>query len=928
MLLPRRLMWCLVGLAVLAGGVAKGGDGDGAGFFRREIAPILASRCLSCHSSDRKKGGLDLTTRAVALAGGSSGELAIVPGKPAESELLAKVESGEMPPKNPLAKGQIEAIRAWIATGAVYDREPLKPASADAGALWSLRPIARPTPPPVKNGSWPRSAVDRFILARLESEAIEPAPEADRRVLIRRATLDLTGLPPSPGEIQAFLADPRPDAYERLIDRLLASPRHGERWGRHWLDVARFGESHGYETNMPRYNAWPYRDYVIQAFNHDLPYPEFIRDQIAGDAGALGLASAATGFLVAGTHDGVGNATPEGMLQQRMDDLDDVIAATCSTFLGLTVQCARCHDHKFDPIPQRDYYALQAVFAGVKHGERVLSLIPDQDRLAELEQVNRELGRVEDSLDGFEPLAQPLASRPTRAAVDAVHDIDRFEPVRARFIRFQIMSTNDGSEPCLDELEVRGPDQPGVNLGSAAQGAKASASSAYAGDPRHQIGHLNDGRESNERSWISGEKGKGWARIELAAPARIDRVIWSRDRAGVYRDRLAVSYRIEVALDAGQWRVVASSADRVRDGATTNPPSPAVSREAQALLDRRSWLRERSKRLARPDSVYSGIFDTPTPTRLLARGDPAQPKDLVAPASLSVVSPRFSLDQSSPEPARRRALAAWLADPRNPLPSRVLANRVWQYHMGRGLVSTPNDFGALGSPPTHPELLDWLAGELVRNGGRLKPLHRLIMLSSTYRQASAVSARGQARDSGALLRWRYEPRRLEAEAIRDAMLFTSGELRSTIGGPSYSIWEPNTNYVAVYNPLKHLGPGTFRRMVYQLRPRSRLDGTFGVFDCPDAAQTTPNRTVSTTAPQALALWNSEFVLERAAALAERARREVGGEPREVVSRLFLITLGRAPTTGEEAGAVALIEHDSPAALGRVLYNSSEFLTLP
>lgn len=928
MLLPRRLIGLAICVALLIPGAARGGDSDGAGFFRREIAPTLASRCLSCHSSARKKGGLDLTTRGSTLGGGASGEPAIVPGKPAESELLAKLEAGEMPPKNPLPKDRIEAFRAWIAAGADFDREPLKPASADPTALWSLRPIARPTPPTTKNDSWPRNAIDQFILARLESAGIEPTAPADRRVLIRRATFDLIGLPPTPEEIEAFLADPNPDAYERLVDRLLASPHYGERWGRHWLDVVRFGESHGYETNMPRYNAWPYRDYVIRAFNQDLPFADFIRDQIAGDAGGEGLTKAATGFLVAGTHDGVGNATREGMLQQRMDDLDDVIAATSSTFLGLTIQCARCHDHKFDPIPQRDYYALQAVFAGVKHGERTITLVSEPDRLATLERVDRERLQVEDALDALEPLADPHASQPSREAVEVARNVDRFKPVRARYLRFRILQTSDGSEPCIDELEARGPDHPGVNLASAALGAKASASSEYPNNPRHKIRHLNDGRGSNDQSWLANERAKGWAQIELAEQKWIDRVIWGRDRTGQYGDRLAVSYQIEVALEPNHWWVVASSADRspYTPGKAKEPLGR--SKEKQALQARCARLRDRSKALAAAQTAYTGVFEAPEPTHLLARGDPAQPKDLVGPASLSVLTPRFTLDQAAPDLKRRQSLAAWLADPANPLPTRVLANRVWQYHFGRGLVATPNDFGSLGAPPSHPELLDWLASELAHDGGRIKPLHRLIMLSNTYRQGSATNARGQARDAQALLLWRYQPRRLEAEAIRDAMLATSGELNPMIGGPSYTIWAPNTNYVAVYNPLQHLGPATFRRMVYQLRPRGRLDVTFGVFDCPDAAQTTPHRTVSTTAPQALALWNSEFVLERASALAERVRREVGSDPGQAVSRLFLITLGREPTPRERAGAVALVDRDSAAALGRVLYNSSEFLTLP
>ena len=344
--------------------------------FAQEAGSILVGKCVACHGPEKKKGGLDLTRRASALTGGESGA-AIVPGQPGESLLIDKLAEGEMPPNGPLSKDQVAVVRAWIESGASYPIEPLAPHRAGAD-WWSLQPVRRVTPTGWKgrDAAWVRTPVDAFVLKGLWAAGLAPAPEAGRAALIRRVTFDLTGLPPTPDQVDAFVADPDPTAYEALVDRLLASPHYGERWGRHWLDVVRFGESEGYETNMPRFSAWPYRDYVIRAFNRDTPFPRFVLEQLAGDTLASGrdsadwLTATATAFLVGGTHDIVGNQTVEGMLQQRADDLDDMITATGTTFLGLTIQCARCHDHKFDPIRQADYYGLQAIFAGVNHAAR------------------------------------------------------------------------------------------------------------------------------------------------------------------------------------------------------------------------------------------------------------------------------------------------------------------------------------------------------------------------------------------------------------------------------------------------------------------------------------------------------------------------------------------------------------------------------
>ena len=893
-------------------------DEEGRELFQHQIRPILTDKCLACHSAETKKGGLDLTRRATTLKGGKEGS-AIVSGKPDESLLFEKVSTGEMPPKNPLKPEQVEAFKAWIAAGAPYEDEPLTPRRAGPD-WWSLRPIQHPAVPMVGNMGWVRSPLDAFIRANLDAKGLSPAPEADRATYIRRVTFDLLGLPPSPEEIDSFVVDTAGDAYERLVDRLLSSPRYGERWGRHWLDVVRFGESHGYETNALRPNAWPFRDYVIRAFNNDIPFSQFVREQLAGDTLPDGdwLTQAATGFIVGGTHDMVGNQTPDGMLQQRADDLDDIITATGTAFLGLTVNCARCHDHKFDPIAQRDYYGIQAVFAGVNHADRAIPA-PDVDiRRRDRRAIEEELAAIERRNDLAEPLARTDLKEPRRAPVNVRRNIENFAPTRARFVRFNVFATNDAIEPCLDELEIYTAGDHSQNV-AGLPGVKTSASSEYPNNPIHKIPHVNDGLYGNSRSWISQEPGKGWIQVELPEAVTIDRIVWGRDREEKYRDRLAVSYRIELATEPGSWQLMASSDDRAPLGTVVNPS------EMTADTIRRRELLSRLAGMADTMRIYAGTFSQPGPSYLLVRGDPTRRGDEVAPSALASVRPALTIDTKTPEGERRRALADWIGHRENPLPARVMVNRIWHHHFGRGLVSTPSDFGFNGDRPSHPELLDWLASEFLANGGRMKPLHRLIVLSSTYRQSSRLDDRAQATDGENRLLWRMSPTRLEAEAIRDAILAVNGRLDLRMGGPGYSLWEPNTNYVVVFKPLADLGPDTARRMVYQFKPRSQADPTFGAFDCPDAALVVPHRNRSTTALQALNLLNSRFILAESAAFAERLRREAGEDPAAQTTRAFRLALGRAPTDEERSAASELIRQHGAPAFCRALYNANEFV---
>ena len=786
--------------------------------FEAQVRPVFARSCVGCHGPQKQKSGLRLDRRADALKGGDSGP-AIIPGVPDRSPLLARVAAHDpaerMPPTGaPLSKAEVAAVRRWVAGGAVWP--------ADAGPRtaehWAFRPVVRPEVPSTKYPA--RNPIDGFVLAELRKKGISPSPEADRRTLIRRLTFDLHGLPPTPEAVEAFATDPSPDAYDKLVDRLLAAPQYGERWARHWLDVVRFAESQGFEMNQPRPTAWPYRDWVIKSLNDDKPYDRFVFEQLAGDA--VG-ADAATGFLVAGPWDQVKSPDPVLTAQQRADELHDLVSAAGATFLGLTVGCARCHAHKFDPIPQADYYRLVAIFAGVQHGEREARPADPAAKARAVAAARARLAGLEAKLAAFEPLADPAAVSPRRAPVNPRQNVERFRPVTARFVRFVAFATNQ-SEPCIDELEVftAGPEPKNVALASA--GAKASSAGDYPnGGDLHKLAHLIDGRYGNGRSWISDTVGRGRVTVAFAAPATIERVVWGRDREGKFTDRLPTRYRIDVSPDGEHWQVVASSDDRLPEGsstATTPPGLAAADRPAwETLTKEAAAARAELAALARSDVVYAGRFTAPEPTRRLHRGDPTAPREPVAPGGLSEVGPSLELPTDAPEQARRVALARWLTDPRNPLPARVIVNRLWQGHFGTGLVDTPSDFGKNGGKPSHPELLDWLATVLVEKGWSLKHVHRLIVTSAAYRQSSAASPAGLRADAAGRLLWRHPPRRREAEAIRDAVLFVSGDLDPTPGGPGFDLFEPNGNYVKVYTPKQTFGRAEFRRMVYQQRPR-------------------------------------------------------------------------------------------------------------
>jgi hypothetical protein len=465
-------------------------------------------------------------------------------------------------------------------------------------------------------------------------------------------------------------------------------------------------------------------------------------------------------------------------------------------------------------------------------------------------------------------------------------------------------------------------------------GTRATASSSLPGYPIHKLSHVNDGRYGNGWSWISNEPGRGWVQLEFPEPVVIDRVVWSRDRTpdGPYTDRLATGYVVEVAERPGAWKAVASSGDRLPQSfagvkfPTSAGASEADARRLRESSERRALLERRLQEITRPALVYAGRFAPSAPTtRLLQRGDPLKPGEVVAPAAVSALGPPLRLPPGAGEPERRRALAGWITDRRNPLTARVLVNRLWQHHFGRGIVDTPSDFGRNGGSPSHPELLDWLASELTDNGWRMKPIQKLIVLSATYRQAGDSRPEALKADADCRLLWRHVPRRLEAEPLRDAVLAVSGNLDASMGGPGFDLFEPNGNYVKVYTPKKEFGPAEWRRLVYQSRPRMHPDDTFGPFDCPDGGQIAPRRTRSTTALQSLALLNSRFMTQQSAMFAARLEREAGSEPASRVRLAFSLAFQRPPTEAEERAALALVQVYGLPTLCRALLNANEFV---
>ena len=892
--------------------------------FESDVLPIFKDRCVDCHGPEDPEAGFRILSRRSLMRGGESGEPAIVPSKSADSFLI-KVVAGldphlKMPPEGPrLTSQQIAVLRAWIDQGLTMPEGD----TTDDGRTdhWSFQPVGNPEPPQLSD-KFATSAIDAFILKKLQKQKLSPSPRADRRTLIRRLFLVMLGLPPTPDQVAEFVNDDSPDAWKNLVEQVLDSPHYGERWARHWLDLIRFGETHGFETNRERPNAWHYRDWVIDALNTDKPYDDFIRQQIAGDAFGEPIG---TGFLVAGPHDIVKGRDPNLTLMQRQDELSDMINATTTAFLGMTIGCARCHNHKFDPITQRDFYAVQAVFAGVQHADRKLP-VPNE-RQKELAAVQQQIQKLRENLAEFIPASTPGL----RDAVTAKHNVDSFEAVEAKFVRFTILKTNS-SQPCIDELEIFSEK---TNVALASAGAVATSSSSLSGYEIHQLKHVNDGAYGNSRSWISNEAGAGWLQIELPKPTTINRIEWARDREGRYRDRVATEYRIEVATAPDKWETVASSKDRQPFGKSKksepdyNFDNATVERAAKG----RQWLaglkaaQKKEADLSVVPTVYAGAFRQPGPTHRLYRGDHNAKREVVGPDSIESLG-TLQLDGNAAEQKRRVAFAEWVANPENPMTARVIANRLWQFHFGTGIVDTPSDFGANGTSPSHPELLDWLARDLMNNDWSLKHLHRPILMSNTWQQDSSPNPESIKVDGATRLLWRFPPRRIEAEVIRDSVLAVTGKLDTKMGGQGFSGFEVEMENVRHFHPKTTYGPEDFRRMIYMTKVRQEQESVFGSFDCPDASQVTPKRSRSTTPLQALNLLNSSFMTGQAEFFAQRLTSEAPKSTGEKVQAAFRRCFGRKPTVDELADSTVFIEQVGLPQFCRAMLNANEFVFVP
>jgi hypothetical protein len=886
---------------------------------------ILANRCMSCHNDQAKVAGLDLTTRESAAS--------------RLEKIGQRVAAGTMPPGGKLADDEIAAIKTWIADGAKWPETgrlqaaaPRKRAGID---WWALQPLK---PGPKEGG------IDMLIGAKLREKGLAMRPAADRRTYIRRATFDMLGLPPTPAEVEAFVADTRPDAYEQLVDRLLASPHYGERWGRHWLDVARFGESHGYEQNHLRMNAYPYRDWVIRSLNEDKPFDRMVLEQLAGDQIAPDNPNVApaTGFLVAGVHDTVGNQAIEAALLQRANDLDDIVTAVGAGFLGLTFNCARCHDHKFDPIQQKDYYQLGAVFAGTKFAERPLATRAEiakareaEDKLkSEIDAVNKQFDEMRKEAELHLAAAKLNLGKSMRPAVDMRATTETFASVKLKAVRMKILASAQNGNPGLEEIEVFST--AGANVALASKGATVEASSKrISGEGKDHYGpeHLIDGK-FGER-WFANER-KAEVTITFREPAEVNRIVWSRDRLGgnlTATGGTPIEYVFEgLNAASNQWIHLGDSINRLPfdEKARERMFLFAVFDKAQEtrweqLEARKLELEQARAALPKLPNAFIGAFEQPKQPEYVHRGgNPSNRGDLVhaaSPSTLRHLLPGFTFDdEAKPEGERRLALAKWIVDPRNALTARVLANRLWHYHFGHGIVGTPSDFGFNGEPPTHPELLDYLANRIHHHGWKLKPVHREILLSRAYRQSSEWDEAASKIDADARLLWRFPPRRLEAEALRDSILAVAGTLDKKMYGPGFQLYRYTVDNVATYLPKEKFGPDTFRRTIYHQAPRSIRIELLSTYDCPDPSLPEPRRVVTTTALQALDMLNNSFLVDQAQALAAR----IQNEPNRVEAA-FALAFGRKPTAQELAASDKLIREQGLFVFCRAIFNANEFV---
>ena len=879
--------------------------------FEKDILPILEDRCFDCHGEDKQKSGLRLDKRAVLLKGGDSGLPGLVPGDPKKSYLMEVIDGSDpdmiMPPKGkPLTKGQVGLFREWIAKGAEWPGQ-MQEVVDEGTDHWSFQPVVRPEVPG-RDGN----PVDSFLGRRMKAVGLRMNGKAPARDLVRRASIVLTGLPPTPEESDAFVEAYKCDqekAYAGLVEKLMASPHFGERWAQHWLDVIRWAETNGSEANLYRKNAWIYRDYVVRAFNEDLPYDQFVREQIAGDS--LGSGEA-TGFLVAGPH--VPAATvgrePAAVRQARADRMDEIMQTVGASVMGVTIGCARCHNHKFDPISIQDYYAMTAVFQDIEFGGRYPEFSEDHPRKqrgqAIWQDISKQRRQLRD-LGGWEE---------DWGAYRELH----FAPAKAKAVRIQFKSPNVS----LDEIEAFGPKDRQENLFHKSRDLELQA---FPDGDRNHFTRVNDG-EYGTMAWrakvAKDAKEKPWLRFDFAKAQTIDRLRLSANREYFfdtdYLDKKPYlpkyNFEFQILQEDGTWKNWASTWH-------INTKMNQLHKGRKAALDKlQGHIAQLAEEGPRPSFV--GRFVRPQLTRVLLRGSPENPHDPVDPAGLKVLGGNLGITQKAAGKKRRAEFAQWITKPENPLTARVMANRIWHHVFGSGIVPTTSDFGVAGASPSHPELLDWLAAELVEPSATnskpwsMKGIIRLLVMTDAFQRSSSPVLENMKIDATSALLWRFPPRRVEAEVIRDGILQASGKLDRTIGGKSFRIHNVKKTY-AQWEVVNNHGSQTWRRMLYQERMRRVDDMIFTAFDFPDCGQVRAKRPVSTTPLQALNLMNSPFVTGQAKYLAQRA-----ADAAEPIQFLFRQLLAR-DATKEELEACQGAEL---AIVARTLINSNEFVFLP
>ncbi len=889
-------------------------------FFEERVRPLLARNCFACHA-DSPQNGLRLDSRESILKGGQSGP-AILPGDPEASLLIQAVRRThprlKMPPGNPLSPDQVRHLESWVRTGAFWPeaRDRAAKAKTENGhpyritpeqrSFWSFRPILAPAPPATANRQWPRLAIDRFILARLESEGMQPVRPAGRRVLIRRASLDLTGLPPTPEEVESFVRDRSPLAFAKVVDRLLASPHYGERWGRYWLDLARYADDRLNDTRDDPYpNAYRYRDWVVQALNRDLPYDLFAKAQIAGDllhpeepgrfAGGLGL---------------------YGLSPRLPDDRVDV---TTRTFLGLTVACAKCHDHKYDPIPTRDFYSLQGVFQSTEPhefplaAEAVVSEYRKQaKRIADLETdlkefLSRETLQLGDILAGqtsrFLGAARQVLGESGLPVADAARQAGLDAETLQRWINH--LNTWPKEHPYLDDWPQR-------------LQAPEEDFRQWAEEFQARVVSVSRERKVLDRRNRSAPKGKPREVMEADKAGFWNAFYFKTPRPDLpYRPPLGIYYYGEVNQYPGmEMKVV--------------PFLKGGRREyVDGVLEEIRTLKES---LPAKYAFLHAIRDSEEPADLKVHiGGSKENLGETAPRRFLQI-----LSEGEPPPFRkgsgRLELAEAIADRRNPLTSRVMANRIWLHHFGRGIVGTASNFGKLGERPTHPLLLDYLASRLISGGWSLKSLHREIMLSATYGLSSAPSDRNAGLDPGNRLYWRAHRRRLDAETLRDSLLFVSGKLDPALGGPPLWLTEnlawrkgPDGEPDKYSQPAEWILTDSNRRTLYGFVSRRRPDKTMTLFDFPNPTAISEARFETSTPLQRLFFLNSAFLTRLSEALVARLESRAGDPDR--IRQVYRILFGRHPTAEELRLGRKFLRGNQQGwpQYARVLLSSNEFL---